>query len=583
MHFVRRLFAQLKTHWRLVFSLTLAGLLCWAHIAIVLDTFVVDTSGAIRTTYSGYGDIPLHLTQVSRFAFGQLGDLEEPIFAGTRIAYPFGINAVSGLLLRMTGAWRFSFLMPIVVCVLLLHALLFIVGYTMTRRVLWAPLLALLVLFGGGWGGWSVARDAIREGSSWSEFKQHLVDGNISTVTRWDAKWPEQNIVFGAPLGLVLVHQRTFFPGIVGVLLAHVLLWEGVARRSQKYLYAGGVVLGSLPLFHTHSFVAGGLILIVVTLWGLLRGVWWGIPFIKTGVLALILAVPQVLFLVSGKPLGSDGDFAMLRLGWMVDQTIDGFKPQPGHTSSIFSVAYIQFLWMNLGTPLLALLGLSCAYIARSMRARFPHMGVMLAVAWMLFLVVQTVRFQPWDYDNNKLLVYMQFATMCAVLYVFARVKLRALAGVGLALSVGASIFSGVIDAIPRLAMPEDRLPVIFDAQARGIASFIRDALPNERIITSTTHTNPVPALTGKSVFVGYPGWLWTRSLPYGPREDLVRAFFKNPAGDTTLLDAQYPAKYVLLDDAARKDFGAQDAIFQKIFRLIVQSGQYALYERNAP
>ncbi|MEK7515189.1 MAG: hypothetical protein AAB608_02310 [Patescibacteria group bacterium] len=560
-----------------------AGILCWGHIVIVANTFVVDETGAIRTTYSGYGDIPLHLTQVSRFAFGRIGDLEEPIFAGTRIAYPFGINAISGLLLRVTGAWRFSFLAPIMLCVVLLHGLLFVVGYKITRRALWAPLLTILVLLGGGWGGWSVARDAIREGSSWSEFKQHLIDGNISTVTRWDAKWPEQVIVFGAPLGLVLVHQRTFFPGIVGALLVYVLLWEGVARRSQKYLYAGGVVLGSLPLFHTHSFVAAGLILIVVTLWGLLRGVWWGIPFIKTGVLALILAVPQVLFLVGGKPLGSDGDFAMLRLGWMVDQTIDGFKPQPGHTSSIFSVAYIQFLWMNLGTPLLALLGLSCAYVVRSMRARFPHMGVMLAVAWMLFLVVQTVRLQPWDYDDNKLLVYMQFAIMCAVLYAFAHAKLRALAGVSFVLFVGASILSGVIDSIPWLATPEDRLPVIFDAQARGIASFIRDAIPNERIITSTTHTNPVPALTGKSVFVGYPGWLWTRGLSYGSRETLVRAFFNNPAGDTTQLDTQYPARYVLLDDAARKDFGAQDASFQKLFRLIVRSGQYALYERSTP
>lgn len=583
MDLVRRYAVQLKIHWRLVFSLTLAVLLCWAHIVIILDTFVIDDSGAMRTTYSGYGDIPLHLTQVSRFAFGQWGDLEEPIFAGTRIAYPFGINAVSGLLLRVTGAWHFSFLMPIVICVLLAHALLFAVGRMVTGSVLWAPVLTILVLLGGGWGGWSVARDAIQNEFSWSEFKQHLIENNISTVNRWDAQWPEQNIAFGAPLGLVLVHQRTFFPGLVGVLLMCVLLWEGAARHSRALMYAGGIVLGILPMFHTHSFVAGGLALVSVTLWGMFRGMWWWRAFLKVGVLALVLAIPQLWFLMSGKPLGSDGAFSAMRLGWMVEPTIGSFKPEPGHAPSVFSMAYLHFLWTNLGVPFLALISLSVAYLLRSVRARFPYAGILVVTAWVFFVVAQTIRFQPWDYDNNKILVYMQLAIMCGILYVGARMKLRALARIGAVLFVGASVFSGVIDVIPRLSMPAERLPVIFDVHAQNIATFIREALPREPIIASTTHTNPIPALTGKSVFVGYPGWLWTRSLPYGYRESLVRNFFYDPVRGAPQLDAQYPARYVLVDDAARNDFGARDDVFQKAFRLIVQSGQYSLYERVRP
>ncbi len=81
------------------------------HGALIMRTFWYDDSGNIRSTLAGFGDIPLHLTQISKFAFSNF-TLSEPIYQGERLSYPFGINLVSGLLLRLSNSWTFSVLLP---------------------------------------------------------------------------------------------------------------------------------------------------------------------------------------------------------------------------------------------------------------------------------------------------------------------------------------------------------------------------------------------------------------------------------------------------------------------------------------
>mgnify|MGYP003351322116 CR=1 FL=1 len=47
----------------------------------------------------------------------------------------------------------------------------------------------------------------------------------------------------------------------------------------------------------------------------------------------------------------------------------------------------------------------------------------------------------------------------------------------------------------------------------------------DKKIITSSTHLNPVSSLAGRPVFVGYPGWLWTRGISYADREEHLKDF----------------------------------------------------------
>ena len=83
------------------------------HLYLISQTFLIDRYGNIRSTITGYGDIPLHLTQITKFAFQNPLNLGEPIFYGQKLDYPFLINLISGLMLRVSGNFSFSVLAPV--------------------------------------------------------------------------------------------------------------------------------------------------------------------------------------------------------------------------------------------------------------------------------------------------------------------------------------------------------------------------------------------------------------------------------------------------------------------------------------
>jgi uncharacterized membrane protein len=132
---------------------------------------------------------------------------------------------------------------------------------------------------------------------------------------------------------------------------------------------------------------------------------------------------------------------------------------------------------------------------------------------------------------------------------------------------------------IPRLAMTQNTLPIIFATDAQRMANYIKINIPQrELILTGTDHRNPVDALAGRSVLVGYPGWLWSRGIDYSQRERDLSNFYAYPSVNNPLVK-EFNIHYVLLDDQTRLDFKADKQIFDKSFPLIYQMGQYALYK----
>lgn len=199
----------------------------------------------------------------------------------------------------------------------------------------------------------------------------------------------------------------------------------------------------------------------------------------------------------------------------------------------------------------------------------------------MLFIIVELIKFQPWDFDDNKLLIYFQFFAIPVILLVikdiYSRVKF---AGIFIAvIFIGLALFSGAIDMIPRLAMTSDTLPIIFAQDAQQMADYIKTTIPqNELILTGTDHRNPVDALAGRPVLVGYPGWLWSRGIDYSQREQEVKNFYFLPSTDNPLLK-QFNIKYVLLDSQTISDFNADKNVFDKKFIILYHIGQYTLYK----
>ena len=110
------------------------------------------------------------------------------------------------------------------------------------------------------------------------------------------------------------------------------------------------------------------------------------------------------------------------------------------------------------------------------------------------------------------------------------------------------------------------------------MASFIRNNV-NEKdlIVTSSTHLNVVSSLAGRPVLVGYPGWLWTKGIDYGPREYDLKNFYKDPNNIGIL--TKYNAKYVLLDFQTLNDWQAKINEFDQRFEKIFERNSLILYK----
>lgn len=550
-----------------VVLLVLAGV----HLYLISQTFWITPDGAAHSTLEGYGDIPLHLTQISKFAFGSIWSLGEPIYYGGRLAYPFLVNLASGLLLRLTGAWRFSVLLPVWLAAV--GSLL--LTYKVYLQVLGRrshSLIALLLFY---------------------------LAGGLAAANRFDRVYPAQNLDYGAPLTLVLVHQRAF---LLGLLLAGLLVWSTYragrvsGRRRWVYRIVGILSYGILPLAHMHTFAAMSITLVVwalVSLWQRERDRFRGLAM--TLACGGIIALPQVLYLLGDRGAsGAPSSLAKLRLGWMTEPGIGAAVFPPGTVPTPFSIRYLDFLWLNLGLLLpvfvLALLVVSQAFrrerdIASEAVPR--QSGTLLAwglAALAVFAVVMLVRFQPWDYDDNKLLVYWQWLAAPVVVWAIAKVfaSRQASASAVLVVLLIVTSWPGVQDAAKRMLTPPDALPVIFSADAFRLAGYVRSLPDTDLVVTSDTHLNPVDSLAGRAVYIGYPGWLWTRGLPYADREALLKAFYADPATLSPRLLALFPARYALIDDMARNDWRANVAGFDRLYPLAFVAGPYRLY-RLAP
>lgn len=574
-----------KKIWSNIFSsFLLSSLVVW-HLFLLRKTFVVDALGNFRTANAGYGDIPLHLTQISRFAFGKISDLSDPIFYGAKLQYPFILNFISGLLLRFTHSWQFSVLFPVMILCVANIALLTIIYNKLLKNTLFAVLAVIVFFLGSGFGAYPVIKDAVVNRQSGQTLTQYFVKEDVSTISKWDATQNEQNIDYGAPLSLVFLHQRTFFLGFFGFLIVFLLLIKIKEKPKWQYALPAGIVYGLLPLWHTHSFIACS-ILIFIFLCFHLKNKEIRNQVVSVLLLGLIIALPQAYYLVSHKNLLTiGGDFVVLRLGWMVSPTIGSIqfgKTLPG----IFNARFLEFLLLNFGIILpafiLAIGLMSLKYFKKFVPSEETRdLYFYIAVALAYFLIVQIIRFQPWDYDNNKILVYWQLFSVPVIFFVLAKIyEKRKIFGAFLTILIFVfSIFSGVLDQIPRTLADPQHLPIIFNTDARNMANYIKNNIgEKDLILTGETHLNLVDSLTGRPVLVGYPGWLWTRGINYLNREELIKDFYNNPTKESQIFK-EYSIKYILLDDNSRYDFGASESELSKNFPVIYKVGNYILFK----
>ncbi|MDQ3765017.1 MAG: hypothetical protein M3460_26960 [Actinomycetota bacterium] len=471
----------------------LLGRLFWTH-SLVQDQTGVYSAG------STWADFGLHAAIISHLAVFDRMPLDLPVASGANMTYPFLVDFLSALYLRGGWSLHLSLFLPGVLlalafCQLLLSFSLRLFGH------LGAAVAGLgLVLLTGSAAGLSLAYADWRDsGRSLANFlfdlpRDYTVlskeNGNVTNLVA-HALLPQRSILFGLGVGLTVL----------------ILLQAARQVGNRRYLPVGGALIGLLPMAHPHTFIMCGFVLgaLAVEAALRLRRLPWG--HLAAAGLALVLAAPQLVWQQQANGGGTGGRF---RLGWMQREG-----------ESIWA-----FWWTNFGLMGIFFVALPFLLLRRGWR----HYLVWYLPCLAILAVTQVYAFQPFEYDNLKLIYYGYlmaglFAAFLAVqAYRVSRWSLALLVPVGLAV------------AIPGLLSLTHEFQLRYQFASNSdvaLAGWVRANTAPDAVFIGTDRPNqPVATLAGRSIVMGYRGWLFNFNLPYAQRETAVSAALQGRTDD---------------------------------------------------
>lgn len=501
--------------------------------------------------YSGSAgnDLNFHAALISSFRYGQNFPPQYTLLPPESLFYPYmpdfhaAVLMAGGLSLRsaliLTALWLGAVIAGLFYC--------FALRIARSQNV--ATLATLLFLLNGGLGFIHFFRDWWHSDKSPLEFWNTLAFNYTKLSERgihWtnivaDVMVPQRTSLFGLPLGLMtftifaFVWQRW-----------HESETETTAEaqkpRTLWLMIVAGILTGILPLFHTHTFIAVGLVSVALFVMRPRR------EWLAFWAMALLLATPQLLTLAAH---ARGSGIVRLFFGWLGHD--DRFLP--------------MYLFRNFGLPLL--LAIPAWWVAPLVWRKFY-----LAFLF-LFVFCFVVVFSPNLYDNGKLIYYWHAFNSVLVatwLIRLATVHRQRLIAVLLA-------FCSVATALIVFHRETIGLTRIFSDEELTAAAFVRDQTePRALFLTAPSLKSPVLSLSGRPVVRSATAWLWSHGYEFRARESDVRRIYAGTPDAIELL-RYYGVDFVYLGDAERSDVKANAAFFEANLPAVYRSQTITIYD----
>jgi len=496
--------------------------------------------------YSGgstWGDLAWHLSMLSNFAERGIAAVKEnPIYPGTKLSYPFLPDLLSAWLVRCGLSLQTSLVLPAWLALVGSVIALYFLARNVGASVPGAMVTPFLLFLNGGLAGYYYLWRG-RQILAHLSLSQFLLRSDCSHS-------PEHNLRFSNFItDFVLPQRAADFGAFFGIVVV-VFLWLYWRDGSRKNLLYAGLLLSSTPLIHFHSFVALGIaagFLFVTQLLRELRNWRAAIEaWLWFAVSIAVIALPQVVWI---SPVDA-GHFMRLQFGWM-----KGSEP-------------VLWFWFKNLTPHLFVFAVAYWWAPPKLK-RFYLAFVCL------FVVTNVIVFQPYDFDNLKLMFWW-FVMSCVVtgLWLGERWRRKTPGGIAVTVVVVAMMIATGSLAVWRELHLSWRM---FSAEDLALAHYVREQTPPDAIfLTSDKHNNPVSCLGGRRILMGYRGWLWTHGIDYGQRSFDVRDMFQGSTRAAALLQ-QYHVNYVLLEADKAAEWGESRKFYTDQFPIVFESANYTL------
>ena len=521
------------------------------------------SDGSLWCGQATYGDLCMHLSFIT-----SLENMSFPpsynLLAGTGLSYPYLTDALSTTFYMLGMPLNLSLVVPGTLLMTLTYA-----GYMLLAQQILGgrhkavAVAALLFFFNGGLGFLYDFDLAFTD--NFARVRE-IFTGYYKTP----ANQPDLNLRFSNVIADLMLPQRALLGGWAMGLPALYLLISSVREKSVRQTAMLALWASALPLVHTHTFLALGLFSGGYLLGSLIeqkeerRGI-----LIRAGLyldVVLALALPQLMGNAVKQTL--EGGSLRFQFNWVNNSGGRGFKD-----------GYFWFWVKNAGLPFILVI---CACLCARKRGYLDIVLGMTAV----YVVAETILFQPNEYDNNKLFyIWFMFAMILAADY--GSMLMQRLAGLpGRALLCGlflwASLFSGAL-SLGREAVSGYQL---FSANAVAAGDWIRENTDHDDVfLTGQQHINPVCSLVGRQIICGSDLYVFFHGLDYNQQSADCRRFYEDPRANADVLTT-YDVHYIYVSDYERAEFDVDLDALDADYELVYENDDVRIYDtgwREAP
>ncbi len=551
----------------------------YLSIFIVLWFFferaMIETSEGIFTGGSqNLGDLPFHLGAIFSFTENNNFPPENPSFANAKFTYPFLADFVTACFVKIGASVRDAMLIQNVFLGFSLVVLLEKFTFKLTNNKLAGKIAPLLLLFSGGLGFVWFFRDYWQGTQTLSQILWKLPqDYTISDKFRW-----------GNSLVVLFLTQRSLLFGMPLTLIALTKIWgvfsdtetrrhgdtetkiAASPRPNVTASFLVGLLAGTLALIHVHSLAALFVVCAFLVFFRLDKWREW----IAFGVGVSLIAVPELLWSLTGSA-SNLSKFIEPFFGW------DSGKQN-----------FIAFWAKNIGlfAPLL-IIGLFLIYYAqkdsaedaqktKNQKLTAENLLLFYLPFAFLFLVSNTMKLAPWEWDNIKVLIYWFVGSLPFAAFVLAwlwerKAALKLVAGVCFLVLT----LSGALD-IWRTISGQINYQ-IFNKDAVKIAEIIKlKTAPNALFLNAPTYNSAV-VLSGRRSLMRYSGHLSSYGIDYQPRESEVKRIYEGTALADRLLQKNN-IEYVIISPEETGNLDVREEFFYK-YPIIAEVGEYKVFK----
>lgn len=240
---------------------TVIPLVIIGWVLIINHNIVPASNGSLHSGQSTYGDTCMHLGFITSISV-QCENFppDYSILPGTALGYPFLCDSVSSTFYTLGASLRFAAILPSLYAYLVavLGVWFFFDAWFKKNSV--SVLATYLFFIGGGLGFAYIFNNKQLLSADGIDRWKEMLEGFYKTPTNLPAeglRWVNAIADMAVPQRATLFGWALLFPSLQ-------LLYRAAIEKERSLFIPLGVLAGCLPLVHTHSFLAIGLISIAL-------------------------------------------------------------------------------------------------------------------------------------------------------------------------------------------------------------------------------------------------------------------------------------------------------------------------------